>query len=56
MVVTGAQLADTPEDRVDTVAIDFLGMAAEHAEASDTPIRDRRPVLVAIGLLARSWV
>ena len=34
----------------------LLGTAAEHAEASDTPIRDRRPVLVALRFLARSRV
>jgi pyridoxine kinase len=57
VVVTGAQLADTPEDRVDTFSIEGSSVwRAEHAEASDTPIRDRRPVLVALGLLARSWI
>ena len=56
VVVTSAELADTPEGEIETLAVERAkeaSLARAHAKTADQPERHRRPVCRAAGVRAR---
>ena len=55
VVITSTELSDTPDDQIETLAVEAVArLARAHPEAADQPVRDRRPVCRAVRCRARS--